>query len=539
MLSSIAQRFGLSPRQFHRQLHFIFLAAAMMAIAVSGYAAASAYFLSVAGAARIPLVYLIMGVLALPIYAGLAQLIDRTPRLSLFQRILLVYVAVAVVLRFLADGSTLPVCFAVYISFYVGWTVLVDIMLPSLAADYFTAVELKRTAPLTALGIAMGGLIGGSLALLLAKHCSPSDLFLVPALLAVIAVGQLRLLQRTAKPLDAEREPPEAGMLQALRDFGPLVRRYPIVVYLALGTTFFVLLNCIAEYLVFTIFAREIPDGRHLAGFLGTLMALQSILQFGLIYFVSRPLLDRLGVAGANMIYPVTTLGSFLGLFFHTQLPTAIAANLNYDSFYQSFDKPVHSLNFNALPYRFVGRVKTIADGMFYAVGIVLAGLFLLAAGHLLTEYQIALIGIIIAAAFVVLRLLQGRSYLQGMINLVRSGSINLEDAAQPALRLPDSYLGEIKDLIASGSPEASLLAIQLAARLQHPAHLDRASLERLLRQSDSGVRRNAVKLIGRLRDAALTQHLRTLLSGGDSELQLAALAALVGSGEALSLIHI
>jgi HEAT repeat protein len=533
MLSSFFEkRFGIPPSQSGRLIHFFLLAVTAMAISVFGYTVASALFLAKIGAGQIPLIYIMMGFLSLPVYGLFSQLIDRFSRPRLFRYLLVAVMVLSLLLRYLA-GLQLPVVFyALYMFFFITWTLLIDITFPSLVFDYFTSLQLKRIAPLTAMGVSLGGMIGGSLALLLTNYFTAVDLLILPAVLCLVAIIQITILERAYHPLSDHAESGSGeGVISALKSFAPLVRRYPIIVFLSLSTLLFILLNCVAEFQVFVIYSEYFPDEQKLASFIGLLVAVQSLLQMIIILLLTSRFIEWLGVVRMNLLYPITTLLSFVALFLNFRLPAAIFANVNYDSFYQSLDKPVYNLNFNAVPYRFVGRVKTVTDGFFYAAGIIFAGVFLLLAKSVFEHPTITLIGVLLSALFLVVRYLMGRSYLTGLVTLLRSGSVELHTVKSGLRRLPAKYGDEIKSLLGGDSPEGQIVGLELVRRTESPiAFID--LVDKLLAGDDPRVRKAAVDLLCSGAHSALLDHARLLLESEVPLLRKSGLQAMLISGD-------
>ncbi len=527
----IENRFDLTRAQLTRLSHFFFLAASFMAISVFGYTAASALFLAGAGADRIPMVYIIMGIISLPMYAGVSQLIDRFPRRHLCIILLVTASAAIAVLWFFARQPVLPLYYLMYMFFYILWVLLTDILFPSIAADYFTPTELKQAYPLLAACVAVGGIAGGTLAMGAAAVFTGRSLLLITIVLCAVAIGQLVFLGSRIKPLEETSFEEQESTVQALKSFPSIARRYPLMLFLAFSSCMFVLLNCLAEFQVFTIYSRAYPTAEALAGFMGIVMAVQSVLQFLIIYFLTGPLIKRLGIIKMNMIHPCTTLISFIGLYFYFRPVAAVAANINYDSLYQSLDKPVFNLNYNALPHRFIGRARVLADGMFYFLGVALAGAVLLTAKQFLTHQQIALCCIGVSAAYIVLRYFLGRSYLSSLTSMLRSGFVDFDELSEDMVQASTRYSGEIPALLSDPLPESQMIGVLLATRIENP-RIYADHVEKLLVSESPQVRSTLVEHIQRFHTESLVEACYRCLTETGPGLRKTALEALIKLGE-------
>jgi HEAT repeat protein/Na+/melibiose symporter-like transporter len=529
----LERRFGLPPEKLGRLAHFLALAVTLLTADVLALTLAEALFLSNAGSEQLPYFYLLVAGFSVPVAGVFSQLVDRIPRHRLFRWLLALAGGAALGLWGLVRLELLAGYYAVYIGFTLV-EMLVDIQFWVLVSDYFTSLELKRFAVFLVMAMALGGLAGGGAANLLSNYFPPAALILVIPGLYVVALGQAAWLERRQRPLeDPEPEDEaESGLLESLRSFPPLLRRYPIILLLAMNALLVVVIRCVAEYQVFSIYEEAFPDEQELTGFLGLLGAALSVAEFALIFFVTRPLIQRLGVSRMNLIYPITTLASFAGLAASFRLPAAVGANVNYETLANAVASPVETLNYNAVPRRFLGRVRVISEGLFLPGGTALAGVLLLLAGRYLSSEQITMVGLGLSAALVAVGWRVGRGYLSSLVELLRSRSVNLDEVSEGLARLPEKYAEDVRALLRSDDRTAQVLGVELAARMDPAAFLP--ELEALLPAADVSVRRALVKLYAAFRPAALGGKMRALLASESETQRELALEALVAAREPL-----
>jgi HEAT repeat protein len=529
----LQRRFGLPPEKLGRLAHFLALAVTLLTADVLALTLAEALFLSNAGSEQLPYFYLLVAGFSVPVAAVFSQLVDRFPRHRLFRWLLALSAGAALGLWGLVRLELLAGYYAVYIGFTLV-EMVVDIQFWVLVSDYFTSLELKRFAVFLVMAMALGGLAGGGAANLLSNYFPPAALILVIPGLYVVALGQAAWLERRERPLE-EPEPEdeaESGLLESLKSFPPLLRRYPIILLLATNALLVVVIRCVAEYQVFSIYEEAFPDEQELTGFLGLLGAVLSVAEFALIFFVTRPLIQRLGVSRMNLIYPATTLASFAGLAASFRLPAAIGAHVNYETLANSVASPVETLNYNAVPRRFLGRVRVISEGLFLPGGTALAGVLLLLAGRYLSSEQITMVGLGLSAALVAVGWRVGRGYLSSLVELLRSRSVNLDDVSEGLARLPETYADDVRALLRSDDRNAQVLGVELAARMDPAAFLP--ELEALLPTADVSLRRALVRLYAAFRPAALGGQMRALLASENATQRELALEALVAAREPL-----
>jgi HEAT repeat protein len=544
MPKRLEQQFGLSPDKLGRLAHFVCLSSTLGAATVLGISLAESVFLANAHQDRLPLFYVLLAVVSIPVASVFSGLVDRYRRPLVFRYLLISCIALVILLRLLLDSRALAVYFAVYIGLSVI-ELLLDILFWVLLGDYFTSLELKRYATLLVAAMALGGLLGGGAAFLLSdlRHVPTGRLLLILPILYGVAIFQLAYLDRTQKEIGARDpdEEAEGGLLASLKAFPPLLRRYPIVVLLV-GNMFLVAaIQRVTDYQVFSIYEDTFKTEDALTGFLGLLNAFLNVLEVLFTFFLTRPLIQRLGVGGMNLVYPVTTIASFAGLALpqvtpasaRFQLASGVAGHVNYDTLYNSLAQPVETLNYNAVPRRFLGRVRVLNDGLIYPAGTALAGVSLLLVEKLeVPALSISLAGMGLGVLLLGVGYLTSRSYLKSLVEMLRSRAVNLDEVSEGLARLPSRYADEIRQLLASDDPTAQRLGVQLAARMDPTLFL--GELEALLARGDATLYRSIVKLYAAVRQQETAQRVRGMLRSENEAMRQVALEALIAGGARL-----
>jgi len=146
-------------------------------------------------------------------------------------------------------------------------------------------------------------------------------------------------------------------------------------------------------------------------------------------------------------------------------LPAGILANVSYDPFERGIDVPVATMNYNAIRYRFLGRVRVFIDGMIFPAGLAAAGLLLMSVQGRLELRAIAAFGLALSLVLFVLHWNIGKEYVRGLIEMLRDGAVEL-DAVASGLRVPPEHVEEIRAMLA-GDPRTALMGLQMAARCE------------------------------------------------------------------------
>ena len=518
------RRLELLPEKLRRLAHFLLLAVTLVTANVLGITLAESLFLSNAGPDRLPVFYVLLALVSIPIAAGFSQLVDRLRRLQLLRYLLLTSVLLVLVMRGFVELGTLPVYYFIYIGLSLI-ELLIDIQFWILVSDYFTSLELKRNAPLLVMAMALGGLLGGGLANLLSSQLATQQILLILPVLFIVAILQLLYLGLSQSELGAP-EPEGEGLLGSLKLFPKILRNYPLTLLIAGSGLMVVILQRVVEYQVFGIYAEAMPDERELTSFLGLLHAVLSVLEFAITYFITRPLIQNVGVSRMNLIYPATTLASLAALTVSSHLPTAVAAHINYDTLYNSVAQPLETLNYSAVPGRFRGRVRVLSDGLIYPGGVALAGILLMISQEILSELEITLVAIIFAAAFCVVGVQLGRSYPKSLVEILRSRAVNLDDVSEGLSRLPMEYAADVRQLLASDDESSRLLGLELAARMEPEQFL--GEVQGLVAQAGARTRQSLIRFYAAFRQDVIGPRLQELLDSGGATERSMALEALI-----------
>ena len=308
--------------------------------------------------------------------------------------------------------------------------------------------------------------------------------------------------------------------------------RYPLILLIALNAAMLTILYGLCEYLVLTVYAERFPDERALTQFLAIVFAGIQALEFALLYVVSRPLLERAGPVARNLVFPISSLVCLIGLVAGPKLPAAIVTHVNAEAVSNAIFQPVNNTNYLALPLRFHGRIRTLADGVFYPSGLALAGLMLLSLQDRLAAAQINFVAITFALLFIALNVGAGVLFLPALVRNLRSDIAHFADAA-PGLDPPRGVFAEqIGSLLRSDDPETRSLGLGLASRVDPAPFLE--ELRRLAPAADRPTRRAIAGLLARAPPAPLARLLDELLDADDPSSQLIALQVKLVRGDRL-----
>lgn len=522
---------GVRRRERGRFLYFAALAALLNMALTVGLVGAEALFLSRVGIELLPHTFVIaalttvLGTLVYAVWVG------RARNDSYFIVILLIAVGLIVfgtLGAWLRWTWILPALFCLY---FLSQAVFINHFW-TFTWDYFDTAASKRLFPLLAIGQSVGGFLGGALVMGMGRFAPPEALLVTWALLLTAAVLVLRLGHRQLRrwgPLALEEadETSLEGMQGALR----YIRGSSLGRWLALSTLGMVLTLFVAQYLYSDIFVRSFPRAEELAYFLGLFLAITNLIEIPLTAFGTPRLIERFGVAGANLAHPVLTLLSFAALALDYRLGAALVARVNRELIEQAVAAPVRNLAYSALPFRSRGRLRAFLEGVVGYSGMALAGVLLLVLGGRVAPLWLCLAGAGTALLYLLANLTVRRQYLRTLAEGLREGRIDLAELSGDIGNWEASRLAQLwNTLLASDADAPSAAQLDLA-----PVLARRGIVEPLLRAAihpSRRVRRACIQalalapaeeakgaLVGALQDPEASVRLAALQTLADLEL--------------------
>lgn len=549
LIQGLRQIPGLSSQDQRKVFIFLGLACSILLLNVVNYTIASALFLQHLGTVSLPISYIIIGCLTLPLYGAFAKVVDIYPRSQLLKWMLLLIACTALSIRLGLIWKIKALYFVLYISAYFLWGLLQELF-TSLAYDYFTVLEVKQFFPRWGVGMALGEVLAALLTAALAWHLETDDLLLILPILCGFVLAPLHLIQTQFAPIAAPE--PEAAQeavsfQESVNSLGRLGKRYWIIPFLVSSALLHAVLYCLGEFLYFQIYVDTFTTEQALTQFLAMMRGVNNVLQIFLLTLVTQPLLQTVKIGWLNLAHPLFNLLVFAGLRWRFSLPTAMAVNTYNDAFYEGLDKPVFTINYNAVPYRYLGRIQSLV-GVFDALGLVLAGMLLALplAPLRLTELALGLSGL-----FVLVRYGLGKGYSRSMMALLQTDVLEVKvvAAAKTTAVRARSRSGQktIEQLLSADASEESLPTTiaqlydclqpdyaALSETLVWLHRLPNADAYRLLKSAIADFHQRLIQQVmyclNRLGDEQMRQVLLPHFEAGDPRLQANALEILLAS---------
>ena len=284
--------------------HFLAIAATLAGAKVLLSTIAVTLFVAEQGAAGLPPFYVGFAAIAILLSFGLSSIIDRAPKVRLAQITFAALLVGTAALRLLLGLEVPGVSFALLAS-ATAFEIIFDIVFWVVVAAYLDAFEFRRATPLLYMALALGGAVGGVLARITAGAVHPADLLilLIPAaVLVVVQLGAVASRLREVPEYDADAAD-GAAERPGLVVLAHLLKRYPLALLIALNALIVTLLYGLSEYLIILIYEARFTSEGDLAQFLAVLFALMQIMEFVVLYTLTRVLLEHSGPWLRNMLF--------------------------------------------------------------------------------------------------------------------------------------------------------------------------------------------------------------------------------------------
>ena len=500
---------------------FLFCLIIGMGLAL-GRGTSDALFFKRYGFEYLPVVYLIHALSLVVTTTAYAAFVDRLPAERLF-RIMLVALTVLLVAHWAAIFILQAAI--VYPLYYLLYEVASDLLMLHVGiylAQNFDTQQAKRLTSLIFAGAQIGIIGGGMILVFGTRALGVPHLLLLWGALTLCALGLLEW-QHRGKGISPHFRPGRkgpGGVAQAVTQITQgltFARRSPLLRWSSAALFFTVFAFYITTYSVNRIYAETFATEESLTAFFGWLTIATGALAILLQLLLTNRLLQRLGVRGVNLIFPVSTLASLAWLLAAYSLPAAVFASVNKDSLMKAFRNPVRNLLFNALPGRMQGRARAFASGLVLPVALALTAGVLLVTQSLVSPLYFLFAGFAAAVLYLLCNLQANRAYADGILQLLHNRLYVRDDGSGMSTREHVETQETLRHYVAHGD-DAMAIACAVKLAEQNPV----IAMEQILVRLPSSVlptQDRLLKLFLRLNPAQSHDCLRRVHDHADAHL--------------------
>jgi len=507
-------------------LHFVYM--------ISFYLlkpARDSLFLIELGAMKLPAIYIIMAIVAIPVIIFVSKLLQRSNIFLVLNGTIVFLVANLIILRII-----IPIDQPwVYYLFYI-WVSLYGIFITSqfwLFANYlFNTAQSKRLFGMLNVGAILGAIVGSELSnLLIDKMAFKTEsllYFCMGSLVLGLALinriykeeqkssdNELLPSQRKAQPTLTELDEPFSELFKSIYK-----SRYQVIILLIVATT--MIASTFVDFQFKSIAVDSYTERSELTSFMGRFYAWLSLAALVVQLFFSHFLIHLGGVGAGVITRPLILVATTSFLLFN---PTILSASLMRGldgGLRYSIDKTGRELLFLALPQKIKRKTKIFIDVFVDRVARGIGGfallLFVVILGFSVEQLSYIVMGVI--AFWLLLAWMAKIEY----VNQFRSSILKHQiQADRYDLQVHDQVtLKLIRETLNQGSDSQILYALNLLETPVSGKMVD--CLKPLLNSVNAQIRLKALKLLIEIQDVSLIEEVAPLLRDKNLDVRLEAI---------------
>jgi hypothetical protein len=536
VLKRIEQQLLIKPGERQQFIYFLILFMLIGAGMALGRGSADALFYKRYGIEYLPMMYVILGVLLMLISTGYAAFSDLMPAERFF-RILFIVLSLSLAANWLLitlSGHELS--YPLYFLVYEIASELLLVHSTLYMSQNLETQQAKRLSPLIFAGLQIGTISGGLALATTAKLIGVQNILLIWGLLLVIAVIMITAHHRRygISPYFRPARKTRNQYKQAVEQVGQglrFMRQSELLRSLSFGLFFMVIAFYVLYYCVGRIYTSTYPDEESLTTFFGTLTVIYGSTALLIQVLLTNRAIRRFGVKNMNLVFPVTTLISFTGMFISFSFPMALLASFNKDTMMPAIRNPVSNLFFNALPAYMQGRARAMAVALVLPLALCTTGLLLILAQKTQNTELFLIIGLIAAMLYLYHSMRMNNAYVNSLVLVLGEKVLAPESHAQENLGTCDEQVvSKIINGVRHKDDEVFLMYAELLISASQEKAMD-VILPRLQEASHITVDRFMPRLVS-LQPEGLVDFLRNCLLNGDDHLRASALFCLVDMDE-------
>ena len=519
------------------------LVAACMVVSVGaltiGESGINALFFDRVGADQLPTMYLLQGVVGVAGMLVLSGVLGRFERRRAYVALPLLLAAAVLIERVLLTSEAAWVYRALWLTITLAY-LLQAVYLWGTAGLVTDTRRAKRLFPLFGAGSILGAVVGGLATQPLASALGAENLLLVwvaglvaGSVLCAAVLGVRRVGTRRHR---SARRP--SAIAELRQGFG-FVRRSPLLVWMAFASILFSVLY----YSLYQPFAEaasaRFPDPDELAGFFGLFWACITAAAFLVSILLANRLLGWFGAAAMILVLPVLYLGAFGVLVLTSTFAMLVSIRFGVGLWLQGVTSPSWETLINVTPEHRRDQCRAFLNGGPAQVGTAIAGVLLLIGQDALTPEWLAVVGLVAAAATLVVTWRIRGSYTSALVDAIRAGRPRVFDGPIPNSPITVSQDRQAVELAASAIRDEDPRMRRLACDLLASADDERATqiLHEATLDADGLVRARAVEALAAVRRLEPAERDRAL-ADDDARVRLAAVRALGVGGPSAALLR-
>ncbi len=375
----LAKFFLVKEDEYYPTVYFLVLFLLIGAGLAIGRGSADTLFFKRYGVEYLPVMYISFGILLSIISAMYAAFADRIASEKFFVLIIVSTLTLLLGTWFLIRVLQWSYAYPLY---YLVYEVVSELLLMHsllYVNQNFETMQAKRITPLIFAAAQSGKIIGGFVLTFASPVIGIQNFILLWAALIFIALILIIIRHRNTgvSPYYRSGKKGRKGLAYSVDQISQglqFVKRSRLLRFLSLALFFIVISFYIITYAVNSIYSETFNTEESLATFFGLLTVVNGVIALLIQAFLTSKLLRAFGIKKINLVFPVTTLSSYLFLILSFTFPVALFASFNKEVIMTALRNPVRNLFFNALPDYMQGRARALSLAVVLPVSLVITG---------------------------------------------------------------------------------------------------------------------------------------------------------------------
>ncbi len=380
MKSTLSKVFGIQPSEWEAVLYFFFVVLSFSFGSSIARSIGMTLLVEHLGSTSLPQMFILIDGLAFfgfLAYSHYTKRVSELPILSFF----LVFGAVfSIAMQVLLMLEITWIYGMFFVGFFLVY-VFLSIHLGSVLGAYFSTVQLKRLTGFINAGLPIGGALGGISLYILLQFLPPQWLIVFMGIAYIFAYLLLVRISKVLSPIRSGRGTfkDNRPIVQEIKNTFSYILHSPLLIYMAIGTLFFVFGMKLLEYQYQgIIYPAQFPDATERAEFFATYDIFANLAWLSLQLFLTSRLIVKLGVGASNLLHPLMTAVVSVLLMLNFSFVPGIVAQFVNQEMRLALRTPANNLLFNAIPPNLWGTTKAFINGFIFPIGTLLGSFTLI-----------------------------------------------------------------------------------------------------------------------------------------------------------------
>ncbi|MFV1992266.1 MAG: hypothetical protein ACC635_00065 [Acidiferrobacterales bacterium] len=515
----LAKFFLVKEDEYYPTAYFLVLFLLVGAGLAIGRGSADTLFFKRYGVEYLPVMYISFGILLSGISAMYAAFADRITSEKFFVLIISSTVALLLVCWFLISVLQWSNAYPLYYLVYEVASELLVIHAFLYVNQNFETMQAKRLTPLIFAAAQSGKIIGGLVLAFASPVIGVQNFILIWAGLMFIALILIifRHRQSGVSPYYRSGKKGRKGLVYSIDQIVQGVqfaKRSRLLKYLSFALFFIVTGFYIVTYAVNSIYSETFSTEESLSTFFGLLTVVNGVIALLIQAFLTSKLLRTFGIKKINLVFPVTTITSYLFLIVSFTFPIALFASFNKEVIMTAIRNPTRNLFFNALPDYMQGRARALSLVIVLPISLVITGgllVFMQSMGDSSIYLYVGLFSVILYLYF---SLKINSAYVSAILSTLRARVFIPEGVNAGSTEL----VNQLKIGVMQENSDISVSYAKLLAK-EYPDQVLQVVLERM-RTADHPLSDRLLKLIIEIDRQEMDKELWEILEDSDNHLK-------------------